>query len=72
MDVILKYFFYAENLEMHIAFGCLSICWFIYHTCHLVKNAYGKCPKNSNTKVSDKMTYANSAGPDQTAAEGAV
>ena len=25
-----------------------------------------KCPKNSNTKVSDKMTYANSADPDQT------
>ena len=28
--------------------------------------------KNSNTKVSDKMTYANSADPDQTAPEGAV
>ena len=28
---------------------------------------YGKCSKNSNTKVSDKMTYANSADPDQTA-----
>ena len=34
--------------------------------------AYGKCPKNSNTKVSDKMIYANSADPDQTAPEGAV
>ena len=33
---------------------------------------YGKCSKNSNTKVSDKMTYANSADPDQTAPEGAV
>ena len=33
---------------------------------------YGKCPKNSNTKVSDKMTYVNSADPDQTAPEGAV
>ena len=33
---------------------------------------YGKCPKNSNTKVSDKMIYANSADPDQTAPEGAV
>ena len=31
---------------------------------------YGKCPKISNTKVSDKMTYANSADPDQTAPEG--
>ena len=26
---------------------------------------YGKCAKISNTKVSDKMTYANSANPDQ-------
>ena len=33
---------------------------------------YGKCPKNSNTKASDKMTYANSADPDQTAPSGAV
>ena len=33
---------------------------------------YGKCPKNLNTKVSDKMIYANSADPDQTAPEGAV
>ena len=28
---------------------------------------YGKCPKILNTKVSDKMTVANSADPDQTA-----
>ena len=33
---------------------------------------YGKYPKNSNTKASDKMTYANSVDPDQTAPEGAV
>ena len=26
---------------------------------------YGKCPKITNTKVSDKMAYANSADPDQ-------
>ena len=32
---------------------------------------YGKCPKNSNTKPSDKMTCTNSVDPDQTA-EGAV
>ena len=37
-----------------------------------VFSKYGKCPKNLNTKVSDKMTYANSADPDQTAPEGAV
>ena len=28
--------------------------------------------RNSNTKASDKMTYANSVDPDQTAPEGAV
>ena len=28
---------------------------------------YSKCPKISYTKVSDKMTYANSVDPDQTA-----
>ena len=28
---------------------------------------YGKCPKIPNTKVSDKMTYANNADPNQTA-----
>ena len=33
---------------------------------------YSKCCKNSNTKVSDKMAYANSVDPDQTAPEGAV
>ena len=33
---------------------------------------YSKCPKISNTKVSDKMAYANSTDPDQTAPEGAV
>ena len=34
--------------------------------------SYGKCPKILNTKVSDKMTFANSADPDQTAPGGAV
>ena len=33
---------------------------------------YGKCPKISYTKVANKMAYANSADPDQTAPEGAV
>ena len=33
---------------------------------------YSKCPKLSYTKVSDKVAYANSADPDQTAFEGAV
>ena len=35
-------------------------------------NDYGKYLKNSNTKTSDKMTYANSVDPGQTAPEGAV
>ena len=34
--------------------------------------SYCKCPKISYTKESDKMEYANSADPDQTAPEGAV
>ena len=33
---------------------------------------YGKCPKISNTKFSDKMAFASSADPDQTAPEVAV
>ena len=33
---------------------------------------YSKCPKISYTKVSDKMAYANSVDPDQTALEGAI
>ena len=38
----------------------------------LIRIEYGKCPKNSNTKASDKMTYTNSVDPDQTAPSGAV
>ena len=33
---------------------------------------YGKCPKISYTKVSDKMAYANSVDQDQNAPKGAV
>ena len=40
--------------------------------CGLKHQHYSKYPKNSNTKASDKMTYANSVDPDQTAPEGAV
>ena len=36
------------------------------------KKYYNKCLKILYTKASDKMTYANSADPDQTAPEGAV
>ena len=34
--------------------------------CDATYTDYGNCPKNSYSKVSDKMTYANSAGPDKT------
>ena len=37
-----------------------------------IKFTYDKCPKNSYTSVADKMAYANSADPDQTAPKGAV
>ena len=53
---------FLESLSRDIIWAynvCKGIC--------LGKNIYGKCPKISNTKVSDKMTYANSADPDQTA-----
>ena len=33
---------------------------------------HGKCPKFLYTKIADKMAYANSADPDQTAPERAV
>ena len=33
---------------------------------------YGKCPKILYSEVVDKMSYANSADPDQTAPKGAV
>ena len=36
------------------------------------KTIYSKCPKIMYTKGSDKMSYANSADPDQISPEGAV
>ena len=36
------------------------------------KYMYGRCPKISNTKVSNIMAEANSEDQDQTAPEGAV
>ena len=40
--------------------------------CLFGQSEYGKCPKILNAKPSDKMAYANSVDPDQTAPEGAV
>ena len=60
---------------------CIYILFFLYLLVFLVydlkqlnifRSVYRKCPKTSNTIVSDKMTYANNADPDQTAPEGAV
>ena len=42
------------------------ICQIIVFATHL-QLLYGKCPKISNNKVTGKMTFANSADPDQTA-----
>ena len=64
---------YANNvdpdqfLESGFTF-CIS-CKLVYHLTWL-NQSYAKCPKILYTKVSDKMTYANSADPDQT--EGAL
>ena len=48
--------------------SAVYICYCTYLCSHL----YGKCPEILYIKVSDKMAYANSADPDQTAPEGAV
>ena len=37
-----------------------------------VCTVYSKYPKILNTKVYDRMQYANSADPDQTAPEGTI
>ena len=39
---------------------------------YILQTSYRKCPKISYTKVFDKMAYASSADPNQTAPEGAV
>ena len=51
----------------HMSEGTFSAIAAHMLSCRNKKNEYGKCPKISNTKVSDKMPYANSADPDQTA-----
>ena len=42
----------------------------LQHFSHVIK--FGKCPKLLYTKVSDKMAYANSVDPNQTAPSEAV
>ena len=71
-----KNFFQSVICNVERAKHCVKICnWrcdTILKRSYRAQDGYGKCSKNSNTKVSDKMTYANSADPDQTAPEGAV
>ena len=59
-------FAYKKEQDQYL---CSLIWTFSIHR-HTLQ--YGKCPKTSNTKESDKMTHANSVDPDQTAPEGAV
>ena len=39
---------------------------------NVLTSVYGKCPKISYTKVSEKTAHVNTADPDQTVSEGAV
>ena len=63
------------SMSAHLRFGCLSIrnfYWSLRDTYIKVRNVflqpeYGKCPKILYTKVANKMAYANSVDPDQTA-----
>ena len=48
----------------------IAVLWHLYRS--KISVSFGKFPKILNNKVSDKMTYTNSADPDQTAPEGAV
>ena len=44
----------------------------LFNRISYVNCIWGKCPKILYTKEIDKMAYANSADPDQTAPEGEV
>ena len=39
----------------------------LFRSCQAGQSTYGKCPKISNIKVSDKIANENSGDPDQTA-----
>ena len=60
---------YCQIIIMKNAFNQPPHIYFIFI---LTYYSYGKCPKISYTKVSDRMAFANSADTDQTAPEGAV
>ena len=55
------------QLKIIQAFIYLFIFIFPWKLMLCVHFLYGKCPKISYTKKSDKMAYANSADPDQNA-----
>ena len=54
-------------VRMYIFSCCDSSLPVIMFPWRSKKNIYGKSPKISYTQVSDKMAYANSADPEQTA-----
>ena len=62
---------YSSCIQLLIRLFQLKSRYFSYFS---TKNIlwYGKCPKISFTKVSDKIACANSVDPDQMAPEGAI
>ena len=62
-----KLFFLILDQNIHVCCGYL-----LEAPQRGTSNEYGKCPKILHTKVADKMSYANSIDPDQTAPKGTV
>ena len=70
-----NFFLYQQTFKKIISHFCKDIGHDISFKsspfiCHLLiviwNKIYGKCPKISNTKVFDKMAYANSVDPGST------
>ena len=57
---------------IYYLFAIIIILFFLFFHGFFRKLGKGKCPQILNTKMSDKMSYANSEDPDQTAPERAV
>ena len=60
----------GNNEALKVTGIFFSSLYIKYKICFFLKVSYGKCPKILNAKASDKMTYADSADPDQTAPSG--
>ena len=71
---IQRYFkVYTTFLEQRLSVFCEPTLLGVKNWLNFCRNIHMvNFPKISNTKISDKMPYANSADPDQTAPEGAV